>query len=401
LQFLPEQLQYLLDRRAPRLPEWFMVGLQNFFEGAVFADDTITFGPIAWGPDEEVSRIRRDSDYAPVMLAMEDVLVRPCPPLSGETLAAAKVWRAHATLFVRWMLATDARRARLWKLLARIGEAPMTDDLCRETTGLSFGDTRERLGDYLREAMTKDKFVLRARSLEALPDVDIREASPGEIARVKGDWERLGANWVRARHPRFVDQYVRQARRTLTQAYDRGERDPRLLAVMGLFECEVGDEAAALPLLEAAAAARVVRPRVYFELARLRYAAARAQLPGERQLLNSVEVNTVLAPFKIGALQEPPLLESARLVAEAWSHSTAPLGPEQLAACDRFLKFYPNDPGLIFNVTLIKALHGRPAEAAALAQRGLDASEHPEAKVQFAKLLSRLTASLPTETKPR
>ena len=47
---------------------------------------------------------------------------------------------------------------------------------------------------------------------------------------------------LNANSPELAPKYLEQARRTLRRAYDRGERDPRLLAVLGLCECDAGNE---------------------------------------------------------------------------------------------------------------------------------------------------------------
>jgi hypothetical protein len=390
LQFTEEQLHFLLRSGVPRLPEWFIAGMEGLFEQAKFKDNTITFGRAGWAPKPEGERILGSADYAPKLLDMIDLLEKPCPPARDATLALALTWRSQAALFVRWMLISDARRPKLWKLVARAASAPMTEEICQQTIGLDYLDLRERLGDYVRFAMTRGEFSLKVPKLKPLPAVEIRPATHAETARLRGDWERLVANWVRLHQPTFIDQYVRQARRTLNQAYERGERDPGLLAVLGLFECDLGNDKEALPYLEAAQAARVVRPRVYFELARIRYAAALAKPQGDGNMLNSAQLNVALEPFKIGFEQNPPLLESYRLMAEAWSHGSVILRADQLAVCDRAVKLFPTDPSLLYNIALIKTLHGRPTEAVALAQRGADVSDDPAAKAQFKKLVTRL-----------
>jgi hypothetical protein len=56
---------------------------------------------------------------------------------------------------------------------------------------------------------------------------------------------------VKAQFPALTQKYLEQARRTLMRAYDRGSRDPRLLAVIGL--CEASCTSATLRTRQAAA----------------------------------------------------------------------------------------------------------------------------------------------------
>ena len=59
--------------------------------------------------------------------------------------------------------------------------------------------------------------------------------------------------------------------------YVRGERDPRLLAALGLDEKLAGHDERARKFLEAAAAGIAVRARAWLELARLRFDDAKAK----------------------------------------------------------------------------------------------------------------------------
>src|SRR5690606_802034 len=98
-----------------------------------------------------------------------------------------------------------------------------------------------------------------------------------EIARIKGDWERLEADWVRETRPELLEHYLDKARQTLNRGGADGDSDPALLAVRGLNAFDSGDFAEAEFLLGAAAQAALaqdppLRPRAWLELARTRLA---------------------------------------------------------------------------------------------------------------------------------
>src|SRR5690606_17013148 len=114
-------------------------------------------------------------------------------------------------------------------------------------------------------------------------------------ARIRGDWERQQISFVRQRFPEMVEAYVEQARRTLRRAYDRGERDPQLMAVLGLTEKDAGNPALARGFLEAAVREKAVRPRANFELALMRFKEL-AEFAAERKL-DPNEVQSVLQPL--------------------------------------------------------------------------------------------------------
>jgi len=53
-----------------------------------------------------------------------------------------------------------------------------------------------------------------------LPDFEVERATSNEIARLRGEWERLAIGHVQRRLPRVREPYIAQARRTLRRAYD-------------------------------------------------------------------------------------------------------------------------------------------------------------------------------------
>ena len=159
---------------------------------------------------------------------------------------------------VRWALQDPARQWAFWRFATRVTLEPFSEKLWQECFGASSADVRDDLSDYLPTAISKPVFI-SSEKLPKLPAFELRAATPGEIARVKGEWERAEIGYVRQRHPEFVERYVEQARRTLVRAYDSGEREPRLLATLGLCQVDANDDVGALSALEAAAGARVVR----------------------------------------------------------------------------------------------------------------------------------------------
>src|SRR6185503_11059886 len=123
-------------------------------------------------------------------------------------------------------------------------------------------DLRDRLSDYLAVTV-KGPMQILIGELPRLPALEVRPASPAEIARLRGEWERLCVPMVRRLHPAQAGRYLDQARRTLQNAYEAGDRDPRTLAIRGLCELEAGEVSVGREFLELATTQRVVRPRAY------------------------------------------------------------------------------------------------------------------------------------------
>jgi hypothetical protein len=327
---------------------------------------------------------------------MTQLLVNELPPASTATAAHLRTWSAQAALFVRWALDGERapRRAAFWKLVDRACNEPVTEECFRDCFGFGYADARDRLSDYLPSAV-RNPIRLRAEKLTRLPSVRMRDATRTEIGRLKGEWERLEIGFVRARHPEFTGKYQEQAHRTLTQAFEAAPQDPRLLTVIGLYEIDVGNETQARPYLEAAAKARIVRPRLYFELSRLRYAEARANAAGRDGLLSVAQANSVLDPLNFGHTQTPPLVENYLLVAEVWSRAEAALERRHFALLEEGLRLFPQNPRLLYGVAALNALQGRRTEATALVERGLRIVQSGPAREAFLKLQAALANATP------
>jgi hypothetical protein len=227
-------------------------------------------------------------------------------------------WRSQTALFFRWAL--DPKNApaatALWRFAEGASTRAVTEASFVECFGFGYSDLRDRLSDYLPIAL-KEPLTIRPRKLLAVERFEIKPATREQIARVRGESERLEIPYIRSRAPQFLSRYVDQARRTLRRSYERGDRDPRLIAALGLCEVDAGDDATAKPLLEAAATAGVSRPRVHYENARLKWEACTHEIPPAQALPLNAAAPTMDA-LKAALNSEPPLPEVYLLLAEVW-----------------------------------------------------------------------------------
>jgi hypothetical protein len=321
-----------------------------------------------------------------------------------------EVWKSRAALFVRWALdreyhpyanaltkfldeatadpvnerfvidgTNSPHRSAFWRFASRAASEPVTEATFRECFGFGYAAAAARLADYLPVAVSHPIDIrIAGAGAGSLPG--LRDATGAETARIKGDWERLAVADVKAEFHDLTSNYIQTA---LTQAYDRGSRDPRLLAVIGLFACDLGNDTRAAGFLEAAAAANVVGPRVYFELARIRYAQLR---PGDDSRLSAAEVNRIIEPLEVGRMQAPPLREAYDLALKVFANSDGALAADQLAFLESGLHFFPGDMDLLYRVADVDAEHGHPAQAEALAESGARWSSRPEDRLRFARV---------------
>ena len=140
-------------------------------------------------------------------------------------------------------------------------------------SGLDYATAHKQLTEFLPVAIQRTTHYRLDRAVKP-PTVALRDASPAEIGRLKGELERLEVGYVKDRFsnaPGIAVRYLDQAHLTLMRAYEQDSRDPRLLAAIGLWALDAGQPASAREFLEAAATggSGKLRARASLELARL------------------------------------------------------------------------------------------------------------------------------------
>jgi hypothetical protein len=397
-------LRDLMERRAPALPPWLVEGVLELSRTMAlepYADATfimesrsrllipggvVKIGNAQWISAAETAGIKRG--HAPAMPSLISLLTAP-PPDPGSP--AFQVWRAQAALFVRWTLDGNKapRREALWQLLRQADLGPLTAAHFQACFGIDGTEADAQLRRYLPQAIRRS-FELRPVRFADFPDYVLRPAGDAEISRVKGDLDRHMIKYVREFFPPLLEKYIDQARRTLRRAYEQEERDPRLIGLIGLCECDAGDDKAARAWLEEAVAGGVVRPRVYWELARIRYQAVLVRKekgpPDERWL------QEVVGLLDIARTQAPPQAAVYELLAEIWQKHTISLTPAQLAALDEGLHYFPQRVGLVTAVARLKMRQSLSAESRALVERGIGLTSDPERRRQLLELQAELAA---------
>ena len=386
--FSPERVEDLLVARAPALPDWFVEGMLGFYRQAELQDDEIIIEPASWLADEESAGLARDSDRPRTLLPMRELLTRPRG--QSDTGEMDRVWRAQCALFVRWALVekNGAQKEALWKFVDRLETEPLSEALFREQFGLGFSDARDRLSDYLPVALNQGLTLVAPKTVP-LPRLKFRPATDLEIARIRGDWERMEIGYVRKRYPELTAKYIEQARHTLHRAYDRGERDPRLLAILGLTEIDAENPDGAREFLEAAVRGRIVRPRACFELAYLRYKALPA---GGVASLTAEQAAGVLEPLLAARLADPPLPRVYALLAEVWSRSSTPPTSENLALLNEGARLFPQVSAYVLRTIYLNLANGQVAPAVTLTDLGLRHARDPAMRERLERVQVQLTA---------
>lgn len=342
-----------------------------------FGGTYVTQAPLAIMPMEKMFGITYDSPLLRGTASREDYVLNN--------------WQRQTTAFVHLCLYGQHGKYRqaFLKFAERTATEPATEALFKECFGVSYKDMGFIIRGYTEFTDYTGK-VIEAKSggiLYPRAPVAIRPANDAEIGRIKGETFRLAGQ----------DE---SARREFVVAYLRGERDPQLLASLGLMARQRKDDARARTYLEAvgAAPAPVPRPRAYLELARLRAAAQSAQVGP--QPLTTEQLVELLTPLFVAQRLPQQLVSIYLEIAGVWERSAVPPGKENLGALEYGVRVFPNHGELILRTASLLVKHGYKADAAPLIQRALHATRDPELKARLELLRQKIDATPVTRAAP-
>jgi hypothetical protein len=383
--FYIEYFRFLIRRQlnAPP-PPWFEEGLVQLFGAVDFSTKSITFAQIGDGFGAE-----KIGDFNQILAK------RAIMPM-GEMLAAAgprartREWKAQCYAFVHLCLYGNNRKYQrpFLQFVTRVGEEGPSERLFKECFGKTYRQMALEIRGHIQFTVYNAMRFEAKKGQVGLPEpppVELRDAADADVGRIKGEVLRLG-------------RHGEAARNSLIAPYVRGERDPRLLAALGLDELQAGRPERAERFLEAAVQAKVVRARAHLELARLRLQAARAKPAGAGGGLDSAQVAAVLTPLFTAMKQPPPLAEVYALVADTWAASAAPPLAEHLGVVIEGINRFPRDLALLTQGTLLALKRGFPVEARAMAERGVKLARQPADRDRFQTLLAGMEGAPPAAT---
>lgn len=383
----PEYVAYLLRNRRPLLPAWFYGGFMGLYNSLKFEGDRITIRP--FGGADGLLLVRKKDDTKSYFIESANNQSKQSGKLisgvatpsfeelflgqksnSGDDdeLERMRLWRARSSLFVRWGL-EPARRISLWKFIERGSTEPITEKLFQECFGIDYAKAVQRVTEYSRTEVRQPIVVTLSRA-SRVPAIALNVATAAQVARIKGDWERLEVGYVREFFPELVPKYLAQARLTLDRGRVSESRNSQLLAVLGLCERDNGDGAAAKKFLEEAIKVGPVRPRAAFELAHYRLLEHRANPGGANGKISTAQASEVMAPLLASLAQQPPLHEVFDLIGQVWDRAESTPTREDLATLERGFALFPEKTHLLLRAAELNLRHGFRAEAAKLLTTG-------------------------------
>ncbi len=398
--FSNDRVRLALERRVPSLPRWFAAGFYELYIGVEYVQGAAGTGAAGWMSREQATALAADPESPRQLMPLADLFAGPPPGGPAETPARALLRREEAALFIRWALDGDGspHRAGLWKFVSEASAGPVTESRFEALFGEDYVSILNDLSDYLPWALTHS---LRLAPVPAAAETEIkmRDATPAEVGRIKGDWERLEMNRVAMEFPQLAPRYREHAQETLKLAYQENKTDPGLLAVMALFDLDCGKPEPADPYLRAAAAGRVVRPRVYYELARMLFnELIKAQPDPARARLSPIQAATLLGLLDQARAQSPALPEVYGLYFEIAQAAAAQPTPSLLQVFREGVQLFPGNAPLIYDTAVMLARSGAVDAANIVLQNGLGVAAEPALRARMARLQAALAPALQGQT---
>ncbi len=216
----------ILERRTPTLPSWFVAGFCDLYAGMDFTQRAADTGAAGWVSKEEVAALAADPDAPRQLMPLAELFAEPPPGGAPPPLARARLRQAEAALFIRWALdgVGSPRRAALWKFVDAAAAGPVTEAQFEALFGEDYVSALNDLSDFLPWAATHSLRLVPAQD-PVDTDIRMRDATPAEVGRIKGDWERLEMDQVALQYPELVPKYRDRAQETFNLAYqDEQER---------------------------------------------------------------------------------------------------------------------------------------------------------------------------------
>lgn len=386
-QLLREYIRFLFARTHVAFPPWFTEGVAQILMSMEVSDRLIAVGRVE---DPNLTKAGGPSSLAPdewdrsfngalrnrALMPMSELLnVPPDSPHVRDPIGG--IWAKQCAAFVHWGLYGNYGRDQkaFLNFVVQSTRAPISEAFFKECFKLTYQQMLLELRSYADFTVyTATEFRARkGERLAPLPPLEIRDATQAEIGRIKGAALRLAGHDA-------------AARATLLTAYLRGDRDPALLAALGLQELALGETARARKLLEAAMQAGPLPARAYVELAKMRIgeidAAASAWTPAQ--------VASIVTPLLAARDLPPPRADVYELLAATWARAASVPGIPELKIADEGVQRFPRNLKLIHDAAVLMERAGRPADAAMILRHGLSVAPNEQVRASLTRFLSTL-----------
>ncbi len=411
-QLYREYVRYLLSGSEPRQPAWLEEGLSQIIMRMEFDKRNIVFAKL-----EDPNTISAQAAMTMQMNALSaadggEAMTLPGAPAEDRDFNKALQRKALVPFDKFFAIAHDSSEAtntlgnNRWgkqayafvhmclyglnnkyqkpfaTFLQRLAREPVSEAMFTEVFSKNYKQMAMELRGYIDFTVYQHReFRSKTDVIIPPPPLVLREATQSEIGRIKGEAMVLAGR-------------TKQARAELVAPYSRGERDPYLLAALGLYEKENGEEARARKFLEAAFAGNAKRPEACIELARYRLADA-MEKPAAAGQLSAAQTTEVLAPL-LFAHGKPPILPAVYDVAgDTWARSSATPTKEDAKLLIEGAQLFPQRLKLVFQACVLARDAGEVRAAHALADHGIRLGPDARVRTRFEELKATLPPAPP------
>jgi hypothetical protein len=416
-QLYREYVRYLLSRNEPRLPAWLEEGLSQVImrmdfdrRWIVFAklEDPNTVSPqaamtaqlnaLATAEDADAPVLAgapaEDRDFNAALQRRRLVPLEEFFAVEHDSREATNVlgnnrWAKQAYAFVHMCLygLNGKYQKPFGVFLQRLAREPVSEEMFKQVFGLTYQKMLMELRGYIdftvyqhREYRFKEDAIVPPQPLA------LRDATEAEVGRIKGEAMVLAGR-------------VKEARAEMIAPYIRGERDPYLLAALGLYERKYGEEARARKFLEASFAHKAKRPEACLELARFWLADALLKPESDGQL-SPVQTAQILAPLAFAHGKTPLLPAIYDVAGDTWARSAGRPTKEDARMMIEGALLFPNRLKTVFQAGVMARDVGDLRSAHALADHGIRYSPDARAKERFEALKAVLPPAPPEPAEP-
>ena len=242
--FYQEYFRYLIRRQTGTDQQrWFEEGMARMLAAVDFSKRRISFAQIGDG----FGGIK-GTDFG--ALLSRRALIPLDDMFGNQSAKPDQVWSAQCYAFVHLCLYGRGQRyqSAFLRFVTRSAREPLTEELFNACFGQDFKAMTSELRGYI-EFTDHKSIQFNAKKGESLPEppvVEVRSATDAGSGRLVGETLAAAAR-------------ISEAGLTLVAPYSRGERDPRLLAALGLYASANHDTERAKKYLSEAVKLGVVR----------------------------------------------------------------------------------------------------------------------------------------------
>jgi hypothetical protein len=396
----PDYVRFLLQARAPALPDWYVAGCVRLYEAMDFkqaADraqpqtesdritvDGNTFGPDPWLSDSDASSLARHPEGPRPLVPMRELFVPRYPYAKSDEYR--RVWEAQAELFMRWALSgrIEGGQDRLRRFVEGATTQRTTEEFFFSCFGMDYADALDALSDYLPRAVGRQIFVASGTSGK-IPKLELRAATASEVRGVKSEWSRRVLKAISEDNPQALPLFARKVRDTFEFDVAQGERGPDFLASLALFRIQYGDPRDGIRILEQNPGAAAARPVAQLELAQQHLLKALANPEGPKGSLGERQSSDLIREISL-SLRAGPIESAYRLAAKVCEHlGRDPTASERTLLADG-ARLFPRDSALVVQAAAWDLRAGNVAEATSLIEFGLWEGSDPAGREKLVVL---------------